>query len=188
MPRFALLSASSTGSVVTSTRLRAPQISACCRAGLVSLISPQSAMPDPRSTWRSRNCVAHSMATRIIGRRDVDPTSLAEAGGPARRTAADLVCVGDTQSASAARGMGHTRSGCSPASHAEGDACKARTPREPSAGGDGQDHRPHQRAWRISNRTSPTLPRNGELDAETEQGAVMTGRSGLKDLQQRCGG
>jgi len=29
------------------------------------------------------------------------------------------------------------------------------------------------------------ITRNGELDAETEQGAVMTGRSGLKDLQQR---
>jgi type IV secretory pathway VirD2 relaxase len=29
------------------------------------------------------------------------------------------------------------------------------------------------------------ITRNGELDAETEQGAAMTGRSGLKDLQQR---
>ncbi|WP_244608738.1 relaxase/mobilization nuclease domain-containing protein [Bradyrhizobium algeriense] len=29
------------------------------------------------------------------------------------------------------------------------------------------------------------VTRNGELDAETEQGAAMTGRSGLKDLQQR---
>jgi type IV secretory pathway VirD2 relaxase len=29
------------------------------------------------------------------------------------------------------------------------------------------------------------ITRNGELDAETEQGAVMTGRAGLKDLQQR---
>ncbi|MGH6710493.1 MAG: relaxase/mobilization nuclease domain-containing protein [Bradyrhizobium sp.] len=29
------------------------------------------------------------------------------------------------------------------------------------------------------------ITRNGELEAETEQGAAMTGRSGLKDLQQR---
>ena len=29
------------------------------------------------------------------------------------------------------------------------------------------------------------ITRNGELDAETEQGAALTGRSGLKDLQQR---
>lgn len=29
------------------------------------------------------------------------------------------------------------------------------------------------------------ITRNGALDAETEQGAAMTGRSGLKDLQQR---
>ncbi|MGY4506405.1 type IV secretory pathway VirD2 relaxase [Bradyrhizobium sp. GM24.11] len=29
------------------------------------------------------------------------------------------------------------------------------------------------------------ITRNGELDAETEQGATMAGRSGLKDLQQR---
>src|SRR6476661_533816 len=29
------------------------------------------------------------------------------------------------------------------------------------------------------------ITRNGELDAETEQGAAMTGRVGLKDLQQR---
>ncbi|MCK1494440.1 relaxase/mobilization nuclease domain-containing protein [Bradyrhizobium sp. 180] len=29
------------------------------------------------------------------------------------------------------------------------------------------------------------ITRNGELDAETEQGATMTGRAGLKDLQQR---
>ncbi|MEY9365375.1 type IV secretory pathway VirD2 relaxase [Bradyrhizobium yuanmingense] len=29
------------------------------------------------------------------------------------------------------------------------------------------------------------ITRNGELDAETEQGATLTGRSGLKDLQQR---
>jgi type IV secretory pathway VirD2 relaxase len=29
------------------------------------------------------------------------------------------------------------------------------------------------------------ITRNGELDAETEQGAGLTGRSGLKDLQQR---
>jgi type IV secretory pathway VirD2 relaxase len=29
------------------------------------------------------------------------------------------------------------------------------------------------------------ITRNGELDAETEQGAAMTGRSGLKDLQQQ---
>jgi hypothetical protein len=29
------------------------------------------------------------------------------------------------------------------------------------------------------------ITRNGELDAETEQGAAMTGPSGLKDLQQR---
>jgi hypothetical protein len=29
------------------------------------------------------------------------------------------------------------------------------------------------------------ITRNGELDAETEQGAAMTGRAGLKDLQQR---
>ncbi|UGY30250.1 relaxase/mobilization nuclease domain-containing protein (plasmid) [Bradyrhizobium septentrionale] len=29
------------------------------------------------------------------------------------------------------------------------------------------------------------VTRNGELDAETEQGATMAGRSGLKDLQQR---
>lgn len=29
------------------------------------------------------------------------------------------------------------------------------------------------------------ITRNGELDAETEQGGAMTGRSGLKDLQQR---
>jgi type IV secretory pathway VirD2 relaxase len=29
------------------------------------------------------------------------------------------------------------------------------------------------------------ITRNGELDGETEQGAAMTGRSGLKDLQQR---
>jgi type IV secretory pathway VirD2 relaxase len=29
------------------------------------------------------------------------------------------------------------------------------------------------------------ITRNGELDAETEQSAAMTGRSGLKDLQQR---
>lgn len=29
------------------------------------------------------------------------------------------------------------------------------------------------------------ITRNGELDAETEQGAAMTGRSGLKDLRQR---
>ena len=31
------------------------------------------------------------------------------------------------------------------------------------------------------------ITRNGELDAETEQGAALTGRSGLKDLQQRWG-
>ena len=29
------------------------------------------------------------------------------------------------------------------------------------------------------------ITRNGELDAETEQGALMTGRAGLKDLQRR---
>ena len=29
------------------------------------------------------------------------------------------------------------------------------------------------------------ITRNGELDAETEQGATLAGRSGLKDLQQR---
>ena len=29
------------------------------------------------------------------------------------------------------------------------------------------------------------ITRNGELDAETEQGAAMAGKSGLKDLQQR---
>ncbi|MFH0302688.1 relaxase/mobilization nuclease domain-containing protein [Bradyrhizobium sp. 31Argb] len=29
------------------------------------------------------------------------------------------------------------------------------------------------------------ITRNGQLEAETEQGAVLTGRSGLKDLQQR---
>ncbi|MFB6452761.1 relaxase/mobilization nuclease domain-containing protein [Bradyrhizobium tunisiense] len=29
------------------------------------------------------------------------------------------------------------------------------------------------------------ITRNGELDAETDQGATMTGRAGLKDLQQR---
>ncbi len=29
------------------------------------------------------------------------------------------------------------------------------------------------------------ITRNGELDAETEQGATLTGRSGLKDLQER---
>jgi hypothetical protein len=29
------------------------------------------------------------------------------------------------------------------------------------------------------------ITRNGELNAETEQGATLTGRSGLKDLQQQ---
>src|SRR3954452_23365058 len=29
------------------------------------------------------------------------------------------------------------------------------------------------------------ITRNGKLDAETEQGAALTGRSGLEDLQQR---
>ena len=65
-----------------------------------------------------------------------------------------------------------------------GDACKARAHREPSTGGDGQ----------VTGRTKGVehlkshlayITRNGELDAETEQGAAMTGRSGLKDLQQR---
>jgi ParB/RepB/Spo0J family partition protein len=80
MPRFALSSASSTGSVATSTRSRGPPTPACCRVGRLNLISPQSAMQDPRSIWRSRNCVAHSLATPIIGRHDDDPPSRAAAG------------------------------------------------------------------------------------------------------------
>ena len=42
-----------------------------------------SAIHDARTaieTWHSRNCVAHSMATPIIGRHGDDPASLAAAG------------------------------------------------------------------------------------------------------------
>jgi len=82
------------GSVVTSTRSRAPQTPVCCRAWRLSPICP----PFKRPSWSSkeswRNCVMPYTATRIIGM-DGDEPALTAADRASLRSSTDLVRLGN---------------------------------------------------------------------------------------------
>lgn len=96
------------------------------------------------------------------------------------RTSADLVRLGNAQSAPSAGRVGYPRPGrLTPAMRAKLERIVRRAP---------------EVMVKITGRTKSVahlkshlayITRNGELDAETEQGASLTGRSRLKDLQQR---
>ncbi|WP_247321163.1 MobC family plasmid mobilization relaxosome protein [Bradyrhizobium sp. 141] len=119
----------------------------------------------------------------IIGMGGDESALLPSAGRLGPRTFADLVCLGNAQSAPSAGRVGYPRSGrpgrLTPAMRAKLERILRRAP---------------EVMVKITGRTKSVahlkshlayITRNGELDAETEQGATLAGRSGLKDLQQR---
>ena len=134
----------------------------------------------PRSTWHSRNCVAHSLATPIIGRHGDDPASL----GRSRLTRSSN-CRRSHMSGKHPRSASPAaRNGTRPIRPFPGvsrRAMRAKLERIVS--------RVPEVMVKITGRTKGVahlkshlayITRNGELDTETEQGAAMTGRSRIE--------